>query len=89
MEPGYVTAAEFGDKWPIANADSAIVFCEAPKEVYIKINGKTYPLNGTAIKDSKPDWSWRKKIPLEGFPGEFSLADVTPLIERGLQLCSE
>lgn len=51
--PGQVTAAEYGDKWPLI-AQEATLGCEPPTKAYIEIEGRRCGLNGKALKAGMP-----------------------------------
>jgi hypothetical protein len=79
-KPGVVvvTAAEYGDKWPLNTADARLG-CTPPSTAYIEANGKRYALNGKALRDGLP-----RPDEIRRDVNNVFMADFT---ERAMQLC--
>ncbi|MDR1275832.1 MAG: YebY family protein [Candidatus Accumulibacter sp.] len=70
-----VTAAEYGDKWPL-KAKEAILYCEEGRRI-MKVDGKLYGLNGPAL-------SAGLEHPTKAMPTPGGVADF---IEKAGALC--
>lgn len=84
-----VTQAEYGEKWPFA-VDGGKLSCMKPSWVLLESGGVTYAVNGSARSHAERfGWSdantiWRDDPVTQG-----SKVPMTPLIERGLELCAK
>jgi hypothetical protein len=76
----HITAAEYGDKWPLIATD-ATLGCESPTKAYVEIGGRRCGLNGKAIKSgmARCDDAARSG----------NAADITmAFVDRALTLCA-
>ncbi len=92
--PAYVTAEEFGDKWPftVSNGrlgclNTRILGNVEVSDIVFTTGGKTYALNGTAqdsgkYLDVEPIW---KNNPDPFIPK----VNIGPMISEGLKLCGK
>jgi hypothetical protein len=84
-EPGLVTREELGDKWPFT-VDSGVIACDGDA-VTFTAEGVTYAVNGTATAremgiDINAIWAENP-----GMPGTGLKIDISPIINRGLEMC--
>ncbi|MBF4161446.1 DUF2511 domain-containing protein [Nocardioides acrostichi] len=90
-DPGLVTAASYGDGWPLTVEYGALT-CRIVKSggreassVTIRVPGAQYALNGVARSMSpfqNVDPIWADNPDIKG-----AKLDLGPFIERGLELC--
>ena len=81
-----VTAAEFGDKWPLT-VDEGYVECRRGDSYVFTSNGKTYGLNGfgdTFFADAKLHDIWKKD---PKHPGLGLYLSIDPLSKIAEGLC--
>lgn len=81
-QPGLVTRAQFGDRWPLT-VDSGVLRCEAGHAVvFTAPSGRDYGVNGAAgnYPDISPIWA---DSGVDYAPKK----DIGPLIQAGLALC--
>ncbi len=93
-----VTQAEYGDAWPLTVSEGR-VDCLNGHKVIFSSNGKTYGLNGTALIDYpgiEPIWKTDEALKQEmiasgydRYSTHFSKISITPLRERGQELCGK
>jgi hypothetical protein len=78
-----VSASDFGDEWPLT-VDSGTLRCEPPSAVVFETGGTEYGVNGMAVTNGydEIDPIWADDP--EGISPKVS---ISPLIERGLELC--
>ncbi|HEX2161771.1 MAG TPA: DUF2511 domain-containing protein [Thermoleophilaceae bacterium] len=87
--PGAVSRAELGADWPLT-VDRGVLSCDGPGVVFTTPDGSEYAVNGTAkgagYADIEPIW---REDPAYDLPddGPPLRVDISPLIERGLELC--
>jgi hypothetical protein len=93
-DPGYMTAAEFGEAWPLT-VDSGTVACEGSEGVglvtFTAPDGTVYAVNGLAqgFADGR-GWHdieaiWRADPAVAS--GSVRI-DIGPILDRGLELCA-
>ena len=82
--PGYVSRAQLGAAWPFSVA-AGVVRCELGGAVVFRANGVDYAINGTARGLDR--WAEVDDIWLDdpSIPG--TKKDISPILDRGLQLC--
>jgi hypothetical protein len=87
--PGMLRQADFGEKWPLTVAEGQIECRNATKsgfgEVVFTANGTTYAVNGIAMQtDRYADIKaiWRDDPSVQGLK-----IDISPVLNRGLELC--
>jgi len=88
QEPRAVTVsqAEYGDRWPLTLSEGQLR-CESPSWVLLEANSVTYAVNGSARGHAKRmGWADANDIWRDS-PSGYGKVLMTPLIERGLQLC--
>jgi len=80
---GTVSRADFGDAWPLS-VESGVLECWTAFEVTFRApDGYTYAINGGARGNDTRGWRDGVGLLRSGLtPGHLS-----PLIERGLELC--
>lgn len=86
-EAGFVSRPEYGAGWPLT-VESGALRCESDygSAVVIVVNNVKYALNGRARGQiDRTGWRDSREIVRKTEVG--SLADVGPLIDRGLALC--
>jgi hypothetical protein len=79
-----ISSDEFGNEWPLT-VDEGIVRCEGAGEVYFTADGTTYSVNGLAMGNSDlPDIDviWADDPEISGLK-----INISPIIDRGLELC--
>jgi len=86
-QPGFVSRAEFGDRWPLT-VESGTLRCEPDygTALVIVVGNVKYALNGRA-RGQIDQTGWRDSRELVRKDQDGGLANVGPLIERGLALC--
>jgi len=83
--PGFLSRADFGKQWPLT-VEAGVVSCENYSVIFMDLEGKRYVVNGTATAHYKylPEideiWAPDPKVP-------GSKINISPVIERGLELC--
>lgn len=81
-----VTQAEFGEQWPLTIPQGQLR-CESVAWVLLEADGVTYAVNGTARGHAKrAGWADANDIWRDS-PSGYGKVLMTPLIDRGLQLC--
>lgn len=94
-----VTAAEFGERWPLTVAAGTLECVEPHGAVVLHANGQTYALNGIA-GNMRPRKGWRvleeiwkvdekTRRVLPPSPDFVPRVNVGPLLDAGLALCSQ
>lgn len=82
-DAGVVSAADFGDQWPLT-VDGGKIECLAGSAIVIRVASTTYQLNGAAaaqgFRDIDPIW---KANPNPNIPK----MNIGPLVSYGLDLC--
>ncbi|MFP5378446.1 MAG: DUF2511 domain-containing protein [Vicinamibacteria bacterium] len=84
-----VSSAEFGEAWPLIT-ETATLSCPAPGQAVATVNRRRYALNQAAR-----DAGFSEIMPVVKLAADPELAalkvkaDVAPLVERALTLCSQ
>jgi len=84
-----VSQAEFGKDWPLT-VDRGVLSCDGSGVIFTTPDGDEYGVNGTAKGLGHPaiDPIWKEDhsydLPGDGPPLR---VDISPLIDRGLELC--
>ncbi|BAC88181.1 YebY family protein [Gloeobacter violaceus] len=86
-----VSKAEYGERWPLA-VQSGALDCPLPGAVVLKADGKTYALNGTAESTAKyqlVDGILTANPSGGKVDSQTKIALLQPLVDAGLQLCTD
>lgn len=88
-----VTAAEFGDKWPLT-VEKAELTCESPSSVLVRVDGVTYAVTSAARSQvGTRDWKDVTEIsrvdPAAVAYGKKWKISSEPLADRGLPMCAQ
>ena len=88
--PGYVSRAEFGEKWPLT-VDEGELHCSRSKVTFTTTDGKVYAVNGTAKAEFPPiDPIWKTaSLPLDYKPLERLPEQARRAIFAGLVNCED
>lgn len=85
-DPGYVTAADMGDQWPLT-VDAGTLHCYNGAQITITVGAQEYAINGPAQTNRGDGVKLIDEIRADQ-PGDLGLKkDMGPLIERGQNLC--
>lgn len=82
-----------GDEWPLT-VESGCLYCDRIGAVFFVHDGQTYGLNGTAHRrdhdygEVEPIWREDPRLRRLRAPDFVPRVSISPLIERGLRLCS-
>ena len=85
-DPGYVTAADLGDAWPLT-VDAGTLHCYNGVSITITVGATEYAINGPAQANRAEGVKLIDEIWADA-PGNLGLKkDMGPLIKRGQSLC--
>lgn len=85
--PGYVDRANLGADWPLT-VDSGTLECTNDRSVILHAFGGIYAVNGTARGQMEQrGWKDIRQITAPHPTIKDALANVLPLVDRGLALC--
>jgi hypothetical protein len=88
--PGYVSSAEYGEDWPLTVPNGELRCVEPSMVLFRAPDGRLFPVNGAAqgfytdLPEIEEIWALNPD-PL--FAESEIRISISPLIQRGLQLC--